>query len=67
MELPAEKQRVKELREIVKFQRNQFVTAITNNSDIGNLDHLVSLELAKYEKVSMKFVSLNVFNLQKIR
>lgn len=53
LELPAEKQRVKDLREIVKFQRNQFITSITNNSDIGNLDHLVTIELAKYEQVSL--------------
>lgn len=66
MELPAEKQRVKELREIVKFQRNQFVTAITNNSDIGNLDHLVSLELAKYEKVSIQCVHLSTCKINKI-
>lgn len=51
LELPAELHRISELRAIVREQRHHFVHAITNNTDLRNLDSLVSLELAKYERV----------------
>lgn len=34
---------------MVREQRHHFVYAIINNTDLRNLDRLVSLELAKYE------------------
>lgn len=54
LELPAELQRIEDLREIVKEQRYQFVLSITNSTEIrrlDNLDRFVSKELEKYEEV----------------
>lgn len=55
LELPAERDRINDLRTNVAEQRRSFVYAITNNSDLRNLDELVAFELAKYEKVRMGF------------
>ncbi|XP_055709623.1 TWiK family of potassium channels protein 7 isoform X2 [Phlebotomus papatasi] len=49
LELPAERARVVELRDIVREKRHNFLTAVTNNTDVRNLERLVSMELAKYE------------------
>ncbi|XP_055615361.1 TWiK family of potassium channels protein 7 [Toxorhynchites rutilus septentrionalis] len=51
LELPAEVARIKDLRETLIKQREQFIYSITNNTDLTNLDILLSLELEKYEKV----------------
>ncbi len=54
LELPAELQRIEDLREIVKEQRYKFLTSITNSTDVrrlDNLDEFVSKELEKYEEV----------------
>lgn len=55
--MPAEQNRIKELRDIVEVKRNIFVSAIVNNTDVRNLDKLVSVELARYEKVSFLGIS----------
>lgn len=47
--MPAERARVVELRDIVREKRHNFLTAVTNNTDVRNLERLVSMELAKYE------------------
>ncbi|XP_055683012.1 potassium channel subfamily K member 15 [Lutzomyia longipalpis] len=49
LELPAERARVVELRDIVREKRLNFLTAIANNTDVRNLERLISMELAKYE------------------
>ncbi|XP_037941949.1 TWiK family of potassium channels protein 9-like [Teleopsis dalmanni] len=49
LERPAEVERLTLLKDVVKTQREKFITAILNNTDINNLDHLLLLELAKYE------------------
>ncbi|XP_055371567.1 TWiK family of potassium channels protein 7, partial [Condylostylus longicornis] len=50
LERPAEIQRLQRLKEEVKTHRQAFVWAILNNTDMSNLDYLVSFELGKYEK-----------------
>lgn len=57
LELPAEQERIHELRTSVTEQRGRFVQAITNNSDLHNLDYLVAVELAKYEKVIFEMIA----------
>ncbi|GAB0093381.1 TWiK family of potassium channels protein 7 [Sergentomyia squamirostris] len=49
LELPAERARVAELRDIVREKRHHFLTVVANNTDVRNLERLISVELAKYE------------------
>ncbi|XP_059617700.1 TWiK family of potassium channels protein 7 [Phlebotomus argentipes] len=49
LELPAERARVVELRDIVREKRLHFLTTVANNTDVRNLERLISVELAKYE------------------
>lgn len=57
LELPAERDRIKDLRDNVEQKRNVFVSAIVNNTDVRNLDKLVSVELARYEKVCFVYTN----------
>ncbi|XP_055842722.1 TWiK family of potassium channels protein 9 [Episyrphus balteatus] len=50
LERPAEVARVTHLKDVVKTQRERFIWAILNNTDMSNLDRLVSFELGKYEE-----------------
>ncbi|XP_055524132.1 TWiK family of potassium channels protein 7 [Wyeomyia smithii] len=50
LELPAELNRTRNLRESVIEQREHFIYAIVNNTDVRNLETLLSIELEKYEK-----------------
>lgn len=50
-ELPAELTRISKLRDAVRLQRKQFLAAITNNTDVRNLEKYVSIELSNYERV----------------
>lgn len=54
LELPAELKRIDDLRKNVTEGRQEFVLAITNSTEIRNLDNLddfVSKKLEMYEKV----------------
>lgn len=50
LELPAELKRIKDLRSLVRVRRDHFVSAISNNTDVSNLETLVKVELARYEE-----------------
>lgn len=41
--------RLREMRKIVREERDTFLSNIVNNTDVRNLETLLSLELAKYE------------------
>jgi hypothetical protein len=51
LELPAEHQKTGDLRDQIRVQREKFVNSITNNTDVRNLERLVSVELAAYEQI----------------
>ncbi|XP_017121473.1 TWiK family of potassium channels protein 7 [Drosophila elegans] len=49
LERPAEVERLSHLKDVVKTHRERFMHTILNNTDVHNLDVLLSFELAKYE------------------
>ncbi|EDV46046.1 TWiK family of potassium channels protein 7 [Drosophila erecta] len=49
LERPAEVERLSHLKDIVKTNRERFLHTILNNTEVHNLDELLSFELAKYE------------------
>lgn len=53
LERPAEEQRIAHLKEVVRTQREEFISAILNITG-EDLDGVLSDHLAKYEKVSSK-------------
>lgn len=55
LEYPAELARVQRHRELVFVQREQFIFSIVNNTDVTNLETLMSVELALYEKVALMY------------
>ena len=52
LELPNEIQTQTDLRNLLRSKRLEFLSAIVNNTDVSNLEALVSLELVKYEEVN---------------
>ncbi|XP_058840864.1 TWiK family of potassium channels protein 7 isoform X2 [Topomyia yanbarensis] len=51
LELPAEVARTRGLRKSVIELREEFIYSVVNNTDVRNLETLLSLELQKYEKI----------------
>ncbi|XP_030381467.1 TWiK family of potassium channels protein 9 [Scaptodrosophila lebanonensis] len=49
LERPAEVARLSQLKDVVKTHRERFMGAILNNTEVNNLNELLSFELAKYE------------------
>ncbi|KAH8387785.1 hypothetical protein KR093_009472 [Drosophila rubida] len=49
LERPAEVERLTQLKDVVKSQRERFMSTILNNTEVNNLNELLSFELAKYE------------------
>ncbi|KRF94126.1 TWiK family of potassium channels protein 9 isoform X2 [Drosophila mojavensis] len=49
LERPAEVARLTQLKDVVKTQRERFMSTILNNTEVNNLNELLSFELAKYE------------------
>ncbi|BFG00701.1 TWiK family of potassium channels protein 7 [Drosophila madeirensis] len=49
LERPAEVQRLTHLKDVVKTHRERFMSTILNNTEVNNLNELLSFELAKYE------------------
>ncbi|XP_017011109.1 TWiK family of potassium channels protein 7 [Drosophila takahashii] len=49
LERPAEVERLSHLKDVVKTHRERFMHTILNNTEVRNLDELLSFELAKYE------------------
>jgi potassium channel subfamily K, invertebrate len=43
--------RIDELRDTIRAHRKFFVGLIVNNTDVSNLERLVSVELSRYETV----------------
>lgn len=52
LERPAEVARLTQLKDVVKTQRERFMSTILNNTEVNNLNELLAFELAKYEAVS---------------
>uniref|UniRef100_A0A1S4GN85 Potassium channel domain-containing protein n=2 Tax=Anopheles gambiae TaxID=7165 RepID=A0A1S4GN85_ANOGA len=50
-ERPAEVNRIQGLRKLLVQHRQEFIYSIVNNTDVQNLDRLLTLELEKYEQV----------------
>uniref|UniRef100_A0A182PUM2 Potassium channel domain-containing protein n=1 Tax=Anopheles epiroticus TaxID=199890 RepID=A0A182PUM2_9DIPT len=50
-ERPAEVSRIQGLRKLLFQHRQDFIYSIVNNTDVQNLDRLLTLELEKYEQV----------------
>jgi len=48
-------ERLSHLKDIVKTHRERFLHTILNNTEVHNLDELLSFELAKYEAVGIPF------------
>ena len=51
LELPNEIQTQTDLRNLLRSKRLEFLSAIVNNTDVSNLEALISVELVKYEEV----------------
>ncbi|XP_034484740.1 TWiK family of potassium channels protein 7 [Drosophila innubila] len=49
LERPAEVERLTQLKDVVKTQRERFMSTILNNTEVNNLNELLAFELAKYE------------------
>ncbi|KAH8335862.1 hypothetical protein KR074_012235 [Drosophila pseudoananassae] len=49
LERPAEVERLDHLKDVVKTQRQRFMSTILNNTEVHNLNELLAFELAKYE------------------
>ncbi|XP_001965460.3 TWiK family of potassium channels protein 7 [Drosophila ananassae] len=49
LERPAEVERLGHLKDVVKTQRERFMSTILNNTEVHNLNELLAFELAKYE------------------
>ncbi|XP_066581958.1 TWiK family of potassium channels protein 7-like [Prorops nasuta] len=50
IELPAELSKLEGLRNTIRIQRSHFIQSISNNTDVSNLETLVSVELRNYEE-----------------
>lgn len=55
LELPNEIQTQTDLRSLLRSKRLEFLSAIVNNTDVSNLETLVSVELVKYEEVNLNW------------
>ncbi|XP_078050669.1 potassium channel subfamily K member 15-like [Augochlora pura] len=56
IELPAELARLESLRTTLRNQRRSFVDSISNNTDVSNLQTLVSVKLRAYEEIVQEAV-----------
>lgn len=57
-------ERLTQLKDVVKTHRERFMSTILNNTEVNNLNELLSFELAKYEAVIQVNPSItsNIYN-----